>query len=64
MKVIRVSNCDSEGPRGDQYVAAGPGLSHDDAEEEAELRNSDPKRSDEDFFRVVPDEYVLRKFAP
>lgn len=55
----RVRICPREG-RGDAAPSPGDG----DAEEEAQLRNDDPKRSDEDFFRVVPDDYVLRKFEP
>ena len=64
MKVIRVSNYDHEDWRGDQYVVAGPGLSPEQAEVECELRCGDRRRSGEDWYRVVPDDYKLFKFAP
>ena len=64
-KVVRVSSCDDEGPRGAQYVVPYLDmevLSEGEAEEWAEALNSDSKRSDRDFFVVKPDDYVPWKF--
>ena len=64
MKVIRVSNYDDEGPEGNERVVAGPGLSLDEAKRLAREMNDDPKRSDHDWFRAVPDDEPLYVFEP
>lgn len=64
MKVIRVSNYDHEDSRGDQWVVAGPGLSRDEADAVCARLCKDPKRSDEDYYRSVPDNHELYKFEP
>jgi hypothetical protein len=62
MKVIRVSNYDHEDWRGDQVMVAGPGLSQEEAEAVCGRCCDDPGRSEEDWYRVVQDDYVLFKF--
>jgi hypothetical protein len=63
MKVIRVSNYDDGGPRGTQRVVKGS-LTFEEAEKLANEMNSDPRRSDEDWFRAVPDNELLFVFEP
>lgn len=63
MKVIRHDNYDDEGPRGTQYVVREK-MTKEDAEALAEKLNHDPRRSEYDWFRAVPDDYVLFVFEP
>jgi hypothetical protein len=64
MKVIRVSNYDHVDWRGDQVMVAGPNLSQEEAEAECEKLCDDPRRSNEDWYQVMPDAYNLFKFEP
>lgn len=62
--MIRVDNCDAEGPWGEHRLVAGPGLTHEEADAVAKRLNDDPCRSEYDWFRVVEDDYVLFEFKP
>jgi hypothetical protein len=64
MKVVRVSNYDDEGPRGDERVVAGPGLSTLAAAETCLRMCVDPHKNDEDWFEVKDDDYQPRVFEP
>lgn len=57
-RVIRVSNFNHEDYRGDQYFVA-QNVSEYQAEAIAEALNSLENEHSDDFFRVVPDDYVL-----
>jgi len=63
MKVIRVSNHDHEDYRSDQYVV-WDGLGPEEAAKLADDMNRDPGRREDDWYRVVEDDYVLRRFEP
>lgn len=58
MKIIRKSNYDHEDWRGDQYFVAQR-LCTKDAEAVAELLNQLAGEHSDNFFVVVPDDYVL-----
>jgi hypothetical protein len=62
VKVIRVDNYDDEGPRGNQRLLAGPGLSPEVAEVVARTLNECPARLDHDYYRAVTDDYELWRF--
>lgn len=63
-KIIRASNFDDEGPKGDQYFVLEICLSKDIADKIAFILNADPDRSNEDWYRVVSYDYKLQKFEP
>ena len=63
-KVIRISNYDNEGPRGDQRFVLTYPVTEATAKAVADLLNKDPTRYDDDWFRAVPDDHKLQEFQP
>jgi hypothetical protein len=64
VKVIRVSNHDREDLRGDEREVSPSGLSQEEAEALCRSLREDPRRSDDDWYRVVEDGHVLWSFEP
>lgn len=64
MKVIRVSSYDHEDHRGNEREVSPRGLLQEEADARCRNLQKDPQRSDEDWYRVVPDEHVLWRFEP
>lgn len=63
MKVIRTDNYDDEGPRGTQLVMASE-VGEEDGKRIVDRLNADPRRSDFDWYKLVPDDYELFVFKP
>lgn len=58
MKIIRKSNFDHDDHRGDQHFVAQR-LSKQQANAVAETLNNLEHQSSDDYYKVVPDDYVL-----
>ena len=63
MKVIRTDNYDDEGPRGTQHVMASD-VGEEEGKRIVDELNNASKRSDFDWYRLVPDDYELFVFEP
>jgi hypothetical protein len=63
MKIIRTDNYDDEGPRGTQHVVR-ENLDEATGRRLIDELNDDSRRSDYDWFRLVPDDYKLFVFEP
>jgi len=59
-KIIRKSNFDYEDWRGDiVFVTPSHSFSEATANAICDMMNDDPRRADDDYFKVVPYDYVL-----
>lgn len=63
-KIIRISNYDYKGSRGDQRFVLTYPVTKETAEKICKLMNTDTGRCDEDYFTVVSEDYKLQEFQP
>lgn len=64
MKVIRVDNYDRDNWHGDEKLMSNVGLSQEVADETCRKLRESPDRPDDAWYRVVPDDHVLRRWEP
>ena len=62
--IIRVDNYDREGPDGDERVIASGITDERLGKLMLDALQDDSERPDRDWYRLVPDDHVLREFIP